>query len=629
LKNQLIHTLVTALLLTGFSSCDSKERPADLLQKNELPSHPRILLLGGEETGIKKTISGDADWNKVHLFIVSESNKILTLNPVERVLIGKRLLDKSREALRRIFFLSYSYRMTGDQKYLLRAEQEMLAVSAFSDWNPSHFLDIAEMTMAEAIGYDWLYNYMSDESKSKIRTAIVEKGLKQSLISSYNSWLNTSNNWNQVCNAGMVYGALAVYEDEPALSKQIIERAVSSIRLPENDYNPDGAYPEGYGYWGYGTSFNVLFLSAMKKAFGDTYYLSTPGSGFQKTAGYLENMIGPKGLPFNYTDCGSGASMNPAMFWLANNLNDPSLLWSEKYLLQNKSLPNDRILPAVMIWCSGLPLSTVTAPSKNVWVGQGKNPVALMRTSWTDPNAVFVGLKAGSPSVNHAHMDVGSFVMDAIGERWAMDFGMQDYNSLESAGVDLWNMKQNSQRWDVFRYNNLAHNTMIVNNQYQAVSGTAFIVSFSAKQGMINAITNISTLYSGQLNSAIRGVAIVDDKYVTVRDEVQTSGASAIIRWNMVTSASVTITGSNTAELVKNGKKLVLKVLSPATVTMKTWSTVPPHSYDAANPGTIMAGFEATIPANSSAALSVILLPEGSSENSSFSVKKLSEWPVN
>jgi hypothetical protein len=78
LKNQLIHTLVTALLLIGFSSCNSKERPADLLQKNELPSHPRILLLAGEETGIKQTISGDADWNKVHLFIISESNKILT-----------------------------------------------------------------------------------------------------------------------------------------------------------------------------------------------------------------------------------------------------------------------------------------------------------------------------------------------------------------------------------------------------------------------------------------------------------------------------------------------------------------------------------------------------------------------
>ena len=71
--------------------------------------------------------------------------------------------------------------------------------------------------------------------------------------------------------------------------------------------------------------------------------------------------------------------------------------------------------------------------SKKMWVGQGKNPVALMRTSWTDTNAIYVAMKGGSPSVNHGHMDVGSFIMEANGERWAMDFGMQDYNSLETA----------------------------------------------------------------------------------------------------------------------------------------------------------------------------------------------------
>jgi hypothetical protein len=369
-----------------------------------------------------------------------------------------------------------------------------------------------------------------------------------------------------------------------------------------------------------------MFLSAMTKAFGTTFDLSA-GEGFQKTAFYLENMIGPTGLPFNYTDCGTGASMNPAMFWFANKMNDPSVLWSEKYLLTHKNLPDDRMLPAVLIWSAGLPLSKITAPAKNIWVGLGKNSVALMRTSWSDPNAIYVGFKTGSPSVNHAHMDIGSFVMDANGERWAMDLGMQDYNSLESAGVDLWNMSQTSERWNVFRYNNMAHNTLTVNNKYQKVSGKASVTSYSEQPEMLNAETDLSSLYGGQLGSSQRGIAIVDGKYVTVRDEIKTLSAETIIRWNMVTSASVTITASNCAELVKNGKKLVLKVLEPANVTMKTWSTVPPNSYDAANPGTIMVGFEATVPANSSAVLSVILLPEGAAENKVISGKTLSEWP--
>jgi hypothetical protein len=56
----------------------------------------------------------------------------------------------------------------------------------------------------------------------------------------------------------------------------------------------------------------------------------------------------------------------------------------------------------------------------------------------------------------------------------------------------------------------------------------------------------------------------------------------------MLTPADVVITGKNTAELDQKWQKTKLEVMSPAKVTMKTWSTDPPNSYDAPNPGTIM-----------------------------------------
>lgn len=68
--------------------------------------------------------------------------------------------------------------MTGDDQFKERAEQEMLAAAAFPDWNPSHFLDVGEMTAALAIGYDWLYDALPPASRAIIRQAIVEKGLK-------------------------------------------------------------------------------------------------------------------------------------------------------------------------------------------------------------------------------------------------------------------------------------------------------------------------------------------------------------------------------------------------------------------------------------------------------------------
>lgn len=151
-------------------------------------------------------------------------------------------------------------------------------------------------------------------------------------------------------------------------------------------------------------------------------------------------MTDPTGNAFNYSDSGPGGGLQPTMFWFAAKLNDPSLLWVERERLRQtdpQKHVNNRLLPALLIWSAGIPMDAIREPKSLLWTGQGKNPVALLRSSWSDLAGIFVGLKAGTPSASHGHMDVGSFVLEAHGIRWAMDFGMQDYNSLESKGVKL------------------------------------------------------------------------------------------------------------------------------------------------------------------------------------------------
>ncbi|GHT44021.1 hypothetical protein FACS189438_2260 [Bacteroidia bacterium] len=591
----------------------------------ELPAHPRIMLLAGEEQKIKDNIAADPAWAKIHQAILDECSKITALPELQRVVTGRRLLSVSREALRRIFYLSYAYRMTGEERYMKKAEKEMLAISGFKDWNPSHFLDVAEMTMALSIGFDWLYNVLPVASKQQIAYAIFSKGIDPSMNTTYAWYLTATHNWNQVCNAGITFGALALYDDMPQFSKALIDRAVESIKLPMKDYDPDGNYPEGYGYWDYGTSFNVLFLSAIEKLYGTDLGL-IEGTAFLKTAGYQMNMTGPAHLSFNYSDNGLGGSLRPTMFWLASRLKDPSLLWNEKHYLSNNIPTGDRILPAALIWGQGMKVSEVQPPKELLWTGQGIAPVVLMRTSWTNPNAIYVGFKGGRASSNHAHMDVGSFVVDADGVRWASDFGMQDYNSLETKGVDLWNRKQNSQRWTVFRYNNLAHNTLTVDGQLHRVDGYANIRSTSSSAGFMNGISDLSKVFDGQLAECVRGVAIVGQQYVVVRDELKTLGKETTVRWTMLTDAAVKITGSNSIELRKDGKRLKLQVTSPAKVSMKTWTTKSPNDYDAENPGTTLLGFEVAVPANTSTALTVKLIPQ-SAKNASALVHELAQWP--
>lgn len=582
----------------------------------------------GEEAKIKSTIAKDAVWANTHKAIIDESDRLMQIAPIQRIQIGRRLLDKSREALRRLFFLSYAYRTTEEKKYLDRAEKEMLAIAGFSDWNPSHFLDVAEMTMAVAIGFDWLYNDLSEASKSLIKEAILKKGLEPSMDSKYNSWLKAEHNWNQVCNAGMTYGAMAIYEDQPKLAKEIINRAISSIVLPMHDYAPDGVYPEGYGYWGYGTSFNVMFISAIEKLFGKDFGLNQL-PGFMKTAGFMENMTGATGLPFNYSDAGGGGGLHPAMFWLANKVKDPSLLWVERSYLKNRkpeALVKDRLFPAIMLWSGGISIDNISAPKETMWLGNGKNPVAMMRTSWTDPNAIYVATKGGSVSINHAHMDIGSFVMESDGVRWAMDFGMQDYESLESKGIKLFGRTQDAERWTVFRLTNLVHNTLAIDSQHQLVTGHAPIIASSRNPDFMHTIIDLSEIYKGQVAASKRGIAVVDKKQVIIRDEIETLNKETTIRWTMLTPADVRIINDHQALLTKDGKTLTLDVGKLPNLKMKTWSTDPPKSYDAPNPGTMLTGFEVTVPANTKIALNVSLIPGKNGKSNQKNIPALEDW---
>ncbi|MBQ4286868.1 MAG: DUF4962 domain-containing protein, partial [Bacteroidales bacterium] len=164
-----------------------------ITEQTRIPDHPRILLLKGEEKALKKNIAKDPFWTSFHQTILNTADVILDEPVNERIVTGRRLLPICHDNLKRILYLSYAYRMTGDKKYAKRAEAEMLKAATFSDWNPSHFLDTSEMTMALAIGYDWLYSVLSTQSKAIIAKAIREKGLDLSCDSKLNGFLKAVN----------------------------------------------------------------------------------------------------------------------------------------------------------------------------------------------------------------------------------------------------------------------------------------------------------------------------------------------------------------------------------------------------------------------------------------------------
>ncbi|HKJ67315.1 MAG TPA: DUF4962 domain-containing protein, partial [bacterium] len=390
----IIGAAVTCLLAVHIQGQDVRslieEAPRD---------HSRLFIQKGGDAELRGKIDADPLLRKAANHVITIAGALHNVEPVEYRKIGRRLLGVSRTCLKRVNYLALAYRITGDAKYAARAQEEMLAVARFGDWNPSHFLDVAEMTAALAIGYDWLYEALDQEARKEIKQAIIAKGLRTSLEGGW--WVTTENNWNQVCHGGLTLGALSVLEDEPDLAARIIERAVENVPRAMEEYAPDGAYPEGPGYWKYGTTYNVLLISALESVLGTDFGLRE-STGFMESADYYLHVTGPAGLFFNYSDSGSRGGVSPAMHWFAARQQKPSLLWRERQELDlflaeehNPETTSNRMFPFLLVWTDAL--NDTLMPEALHWNGGGRTPVGIHRSGWETRDEIFVAVKGGSP----------------------------------------------------------------------------------------------------------------------------------------------------------------------------------------------------------------------------------------
>ncbi len=323
LRPRLVLAAVLLAALPAVATRAAQEAPADVLRTLR-PGHPRLYLTAPEWTRLKTRVAADPLAKRWYEQLEKDAARILNQPPVEHVLIGPRLLDKSRRALDRISTLAALYRLDGDKKKLDRARLELLAVCAFPDWNPSHFLDTAEMSNAVGIGYDWLYDDLAPADRATIRQALVKLGLKEGLkvYQKNNWWAVAVHNWNQVCNGGMTAGALAIADEEPAVATEIVNYGRKSILHSMKTFAPDGGWPEGPGYWGYATMYNVFYLNAIESALGTDFDLKKL-PGFDVTGGHRIQFVGPFGRTFNYADAHDGAGTAAQMLWFASAFSHP------------------------------------------------------------------------------------------------------------------------------------------------------------------------------------------------------------------------------------------------------------------------------------------------------------------
>lgn len=519
------------------------------------PEHPRLIALPQDAVRVKKLLADDTKAAAIYRRVKREADDLLKRPPVERRLERRSsptMLDVSRQCLDRVYTLATVYRIDGDRRYAERAIRELLAAAEFSDWNPRVFLDTAEMTHAVAIGYDWLFDAMTESQRKQVRQAIIQKGLREGMraFQDKSSWTKAKHNWNLVCNGGMVIGALAVAEDDPQLAASILRNALASAPIALKEYAPDGAWGEGPGYWNYATHYAVYMMASLDSALGKDFGLSgTPG--FSETGQFCLNVTGPTGQTFNFADSSAGMKKTAPLCWLARKFNKPAYAWYQREQVGGAS-------PLDLWWYDPRGTRPADLP-KDRWFHHVD--VAFLRSAWYDPRAVFVGFKAGDNKVNHGHLELGSFVLDGNGERWVLAPGSDSYALPGYFG---------SQRWNYYRTSTRGQNTVLIDGKNQYPKGEAPITAFWTTPERSHVVADLTNAYSGQAEHVRRGIAMLERRHVLVQDELDGLRGSEVL-WQIHTKATIDLHGNRA--LLKQGKEtLIASILSPPDATFSVES---------------------------------------------------------
>lgn len=573
----------------------SLEWPADdFVQTNptdftNLRPHPRLIAPKYKWDALAQLIPKNAylkSWNDI---IMGNATVMNDLPPVVHVFdggpSGSGILDPARETKSRIKHFAYAFKTTGDTKWVDRTWRELNNAMTWGDdradpWNTAHFLDLAELTAAFAIGYDWLYDQWTTDQRTQIREAIINYGLKFGLssytdpLSTYRWWQTVNGNWNCVSNGGLILGSLAIIDEDTtgtaaALLAQAVPNAVANCAMVPST---DGTGSETANYWEFAmTGLAELTSSLMTATGGGDFGMLSANAGLKLTSLFRIHVTGMTSL-FDYGDHGPNkfSTTANALLFLGSAYNEPlyTLYQRDRYEAPEPHSIFWYDISAQGAWWNNLALDHVFEDPSDLW--------ASFRTSWTDVNGVYMTLKAGALEKHQAHgdLDCGDFVIDALGQRFFGEHGSDDYLNPNYFS----NETQASARWTLYRKMTEGQSVITINGQNQLVTAQPTVVA----SGSSNTAQGASTIFSVPEDSSAFFVADLTSAYgedvkrgirflpgrrqMLVQDDL--TGITEASQWRAQTNATISLDSTaRTATLSLGGKKLVAQILSPAGVT--------------------------------------------------------------
>lgn len=583
-------------LVPDFNHQKAEAAPAATLISFIKDSHPRIWVDDFEL--IREKI---ADYPRVKEWydaLKSKCNDYLTIpaydypiDKLEQVAEGgtlRRIIQTQSDTLPRFIGLSFVAAVEEDEVYVNRLIEEINAAVNLPCWNTAHWLETGELLQSFAIAYDWCFDLLPETTKDAMAEAMVKFGLNESLreyAGDKRAYLwhygfegdEIGANWTAVCNSGVMMAAIALCDIQPEICEETLNYAIKSIKSCANEFIPDGGYAEGIGYWAYGSSNLIKGAAALNSAFeGDFSKLPPLDEPFSYDilqyegvpqlgdfAIYLQGMQGA----FNTGDASPVDSIQPGLFYMGDKLNRPDYT---KHMLDrivlDQTLPD--ALAALIIWFNPeqeLILDNVPL-DKNFELG-----VSSMRNTWAYNNdTLFVAMKSGINLAPHAHYDVGTFCLDALGQRWIKTPGAGGYDWPGYMG----------QRWNYYVGRPEGQNTLVINpddTPGQALSCETQFIKSESGYGEGYFVYDMTAAYADYAESVKRGIRMYDDRSrVLIQDEITLNGDENDVYWFAHTLAEADISeDGREAVLKRNGEKMFVRLLSPVNAELSVREAAP------------------------------------------------------
>ena len=324
---------------------------------------------------------------------------------------------------------SFQYAFTGDRTAGEQAKKALLKLCSFKKWNADWMLErkfwtyypVGYTIKPVALGYDMLYDLLSDTERAFVRQAIMDKGLKmfhRDMVE-MNRMPSNQTNHIAVLAGGMGLAATAIYGDDPknpSLEPYISGIITKTKTFIDRTYYEDGSYAEPKsGYMNMASRDMGELLPALERNFGVDLTTTTNFQNFYK---YLMQASYSNGLMQDFGDGGEahGSRVNIGSqihaWWLVNRTKNPFLY---SYVKPFWESGKGGYLSYIWYRDDINPASRETLPPSKFFSAQGM----VMRSGWDDA-ATILSTRVG-PNANHAHYDQGSFQIMKNGETLLAD----------------------------------------------------------------------------------------------------------------------------------------------------------------------------------------------------------------